>query len=117
MTIEIITFRPVYTIILSRVLSLLGLILGTAKVYCSATAPSLILSNTQYPLGMTYDVVPPGHNPLADDPPVAAVESGGPNEGPRVLIEPKQFQYEVSGSAAVILLQVYSRKPRSNVLE
>lgn len=35
------------------------------------------------------------HNPLADDPPVAAIESGGPDLGPGLLVQPKKFHYEV----------------------
>ncbi len=42
---------------------------------------------------MTYPIL---HNTLADDPPVAATASGGPDEGPGLLVEPKKFKYEVS---------------------
>jgi len=46
------------------------------------------------------------HNPLADDPPVAAVESGGPDLGPGLLVQPKKFQYEVSDPTRMGIINV-----------
>ena len=44
---------------------------------------------------MTYSLEI-ANNPLADDPPVAATQSGGPVESPGLLVKPKNFIYEVS---------------------
>jgi len=44
---------------------------------------------------MTYSL-PTDHASLADDPPVAATQSGGPKESPGLLVKPKKFQYDVS---------------------
>ena len=57
--------------------------------------PSNLTFQIDYTLAMTYSL-PTDHASLADDPPVAATQSGGPKESPGLLVKPKKFQYDVS---------------------